>query len=195
MSDPRPAPDFLTVITNIAGIFPSLYSMLGSLFMLFAIIMAFSGLLDLAQSSDRQKKYVGTHQATGYSALVKILLAGVLATTAANANMFHIASSLFFDNTAIALISIDTYEPDSHANQAQVMTKIVLIGITQTIGILAIFKGIRVWAKASDKSGQDGFWHGFLYILFGALCIQILRVVGVIQATLGFDFFKMVGLV
>jgi hypothetical protein len=195
MSDPRPAPDFLTIITNIAGIFPSIYSMLGSLFMLFALIMVFSGLLDLAQSSDKQKKYIGTHQASGYSAIIKILIAGILATTASNANMLHIASSIFFENTEIALISIDSYEPDVQVDQVQIMTKIVTIGIAQTLGILAIFKGLRIWAKASDKSSQDGFWHGFTYIIFGALLIQILRVVGVIQATIGFDFFKMVGLV
>lgn len=191
----HPVPNILTIMTNVAGVLPSLYSVIGAIFVLAGLVTAFSGVLDLAQSSDKQKKYFGTHQASGFSGFIKIIIAGLLVTTAANANMIHIASSLFFDNTQIAMISLESYEPWQEANPIQVLYKVLLLGLAQTLGLLGIFKGLRIWAKASDKSGQDGFWHGFAYIIFGALLIQFMRVIGVIQATIGFDFFKMVGLV
>lgn len=190
------APDFSVIMRNIASTFPSIHMMLAAIFMLMAAVTMFSAILDLAQSSDRQKKYVGTgHHASGWSAIAKIFIAGFMANLAANGQMINVVSSLFFSDNSFSLISIDSYVSSPDENEIQKYLRIVIIGVTQILGLIAVFKGLRIWAKASDKTGKEGFWHGFNYLIFGALCVQVAKVMGVVQATLGFDVFKMVGFV
>lgn len=190
------APDFSVIMKNIASTFPSIHMMLGAIFMLMAVVTVFSGILDFAQSSDRQKKYMGTsHHATGWSGIIKIVIGGFMANLAANGQMISVFSSLFFSDNSFSLISIDSYVSAPDENEIQKYLRIVIIGTTQVLGLVAVFKGLRIWAKVSDKTSREGFWHGFNYIVFGALCVQVARVLGVIQATIGFDVFKMVGFV
>lgn len=188
-------PDFSVIMGNIANTLPSVFSVIAMAFMLLSFTMVFSGVMDLAQSTDKKKKYLGTHQATGWSGIIKILLGGVLANLAYSGDIAIVTSSIFFgDESDFTLMSIDSYVPSENENVVQKMVKVVLIGFTQVVGLLAIFKGIRIWAKASDKSGREGFWNGMNFIIFGTLCVQVARVMGVVQATIGFNFFKMIGL-
>lgn len=187
-------PDFAAIIQNITSTFPSIYSMLGSVFMLMAFVTAFSGLLDLAQASDRQKKYFGVgHHATAWSGIFKLFIAGFMATFAANGQMISIVSSIFWTDNSHALVSIDSYVSANSEDPIKKYLHITFIGFTQILGLVSIFKGLRIWAKAADKTGKEGFWHGFNYLVFGTLCIQIAKVIGTIQATLGYNFFKMIG--
>lgn len=190
------APDFSVIMKNIASTFPSIHMMLAAIFMLMAAVTIFSGILDLAQSSDRQKKYVGTgHHASAWSGIAKIIIAGFMANLAVNGQMISVVSSVFFSDNSFSLISIDSYISSPEENEIQKYLRIVIIGITQMLGLIAVFKGLRIWAKVSDRTGKEGFWHGVNYLIFGTLCIQVAKVMGVIQATIGFDVFKMVGFV
>lgn len=189
-------PDFAVIMKNIASTFPSIYTMLAAVFMLMAFITAFSALLDLAQASDRQKKYFGVgHHATAWSGIFKLFIAGFMANFAADGQMISIVSSIFFDDYSHSLVSIDSYVAASTVDPMKKYLHIIFIGFTQILGLVAIFKGLRIWAKAADKTGREGFWHGFNYLVFGTLCIQVARVIATIQSTLGYDFFKMIGFI
>ena len=189
-------PDFAVIMKNIVSTFPSIYTMLAAVFMLMAFVTAFSALLDLAQASDRQKKYFGVgHHATAWSGIFKLFIAGFMANFAANGQMISIVSSIFFDDYSHPLVSIDSYVAATDVDPMKKYLHITFIGFTQILGLVAIFKGLRIWAKAADKTGREGFWHGFNYLVFGTLCIQVARVIGTIQSTLGYDFFKMIGFV
>lgn len=196
MAEVSVTPDFADVLTNIAETLPSIYMVLGGFFFLIGFAMIFSGVMDLAQSTEKNKRYLG-HQATGLSGIIKILLGGVMANFAANGDAAVMVSSIFFGREGMdfALVSIDSYQGPNDETIVSKNVKIVLFGLAQVVGLIAIFKGLRIWSKASDKSGKDGFWNGVNYIIFGTLCVQAASVLGVIQKTLGFEFFKMVGLV
>lgn len=170
--------------------------MLAAIFMLMAVITVFSAILDFAQASDKQKKYMGAGQhATAWSGIAKLFIAGFMANLAANGQMISVVSSLFFSDNNFALISIDSYVSSPDENEIQKYLRIVIIGATQILGLVAVFKGLRIWAKAADKTGREGFWHGFNYLVFGTLCVQVAKVMGVVQATIGFNVFKMIGFV
>lgn len=189
-------PDFADILKNIASTFPSIYTMLGAVFMLMAFVTVFSALMDLVQASDKKKKYFGAaQQATATGAFLKIIVAGFMATFAANGQMISVVSSIFFSDNSHTLISIDSYVQSSDESAVQMYLRIIFIGFSQILGLIAIFKGLRIWSKAADKTGKEGFWHGFNYLIFGTLCIQVAKVLGVIQATIGYDIFKLVGLV
>ena len=192
MADSKP--DFAVFVGNIAELLPSIYSVLGMFFMLVAFGMAFSAILDFAQAGERNKKYLGTHQATALSGIVKLLIAGALANFATNGQAAEVMSSFFFNDNSFTLVSIDSYVSDAQENHVQKLTKIVIIGVTQILGLIAIFKGLRIWAKASDRSGKESAWHGLNYLIFGTLCVQVAQVMGIINNTFSFNFFSMIGL-
>lgn len=186
--------DFGVFVQNIAELLPSIYSVLGVIFMVIAFGMAFSAIVDFAQAGEKNKKYLGTHQASAVSGLIKLIIAGALANFASHGQAGAILSSMFFDHNSFTLISIDSYVGNESENHVQKLTKIVIIGMTQVVGLIGIFKGLRIWAKASDRSGKESAWHGLNYLIFGTLCIQVAQVMGVINNTIGFNFFKMIGL-
>lgn len=186
--------DFGVFVGNIAELLPSIYTLLGALFMLIAFGMTFSAIIDFAQAGEKNKKYLGTHQSSALSGIVKLIIAGALANFASNGQAASIMSSIFFDQNAFSLISIDSYVAAANENHVQRLTKIVLIGMTQVLGLIGIFKGLRIIAKASDRSGKESAWHGLNYLIFGTLCVQVAQVMGVINNTIGFNFFKMIGL-
>lgn len=186
--------DFGVFVKNIAELLPSIYSVLGIIFMVIAFGMAFSAIIDFAQAGEKNKKYLGTHQASAMSGLIKLIIAGALANFASHGQAAAIMSSVFFDNNSFTLISIDSYVGNESENHVQKLTKIVIIGMTQVVGLIGIFKGLRIWAKASDRSGKETAWHGLNYLIFGTLCIQVAQVMGLINNTIGFNFFKMIGL-
>lgn len=187
--------DYLTFAKNIASLLPSVYSLLGALFMLVAFGMTFSAIVDFAQASEKNKKYLGTHQASALSGIVKLIIAGVLANFAYNGQAATVLSSIFFTVNDFQLVSIDSYVARPNENLAQKYSQIIIFGVTQAIGLIAIFKGLRIWAKASDRSSRESAWHGLNYVIFGTLAIQIQQVLAVITNTIGFNFFSMIGLV
>lgn len=188
-------PDFTQVMQNIAGIFPSIYLALGALAMLMAFLLAFGGVVDLAQSSDHNKKFFGTNQASLTSGLVKLVLAGLLANFANSGQLVALVSESFFGGTgAFELVSLDSYTPDSTLNEMQRNIQVVVLSLTQTVGIIAVLKGVRVWAKASDKSGQEGILTGLAYVIAGTLCIQISLVIKVVEQTLGYNLLSFFGM-
>lgn len=186
--------DFRVFVRNIAELLPSIYMVLGSFFVLVAFFMVFSAIIDFAQAGEKNKKYLGTHQASGVSGIIKLIIAGALFNFADNGQAGTVLSSIFFDQNAFSLVSIDSYVTNHSENEVQMLTKIVIIGVTQVVGLIAIFKGLRIWAKASDRSGKESVSHGLNYLIFGTLCIQVTQVLGVINNTVGFNFFKMIGL-
>lgn len=187
-------PDFAVFVENIAELLPSIYSLLAAFFMLVAFMMAFSAIMDYAQAGEKNKKYLGTHHATALSGTVKLLIAGALANFAVNGQAAEVVSSFFFNENSFSLISIDSYVSDAQENHVQKLTKIVIIGVTQVVGLIGVFKGLRIWARAADRSGKESAWHGLNYLIFGTLCIQVTQVMGVVNNTFSFNFFKMIGL-
>lgn len=189
-------PDLTIIMTNIVNTFPSIYRMLAWVFIFFSLLVVFDGILDLAASTDRKRKYFGGRtQPTGWSGLAKIIIAGFIFNLASNGQMISITSSIFFSDYSYTLVTLENFQDSGNGNELSKITRIAMIGFTQIVGIVAVFKGLLVWIKASDGTGRETFWHGAAYILFGTLCVQIGRFLGAIQATLGFDFFKMIGLV
>lgn len=187
--------DYITFTKNIASLLPSIYSLLGALFMLVAFGMAFSAIIDFAQAGEKNKKYLGTHQASALSGVIKLIIAGVLANFAYNGQAATVFSSVFFWTNEFELVSIDSYVSSPNENLAQKYSQIIIFGVTQAIGLIAIFKGLRIWAKASDRSGRESAWHGLNYVIFGTLAVQIQQVLAVISNTIGFNFFSMIGLI
>lgn len=187
--------DYIVFARNIASLLPSVYSLLGAIFMLVAFWMAFSAIIDFAQAGEKNKKYLGTHQASAMSGIVKLIIAGVLFNFASNGQAIHVFSSAFFTVNEFQLVSIDSYVDNHDGNLAQKYSQIIIFGVTQALGLYAIFKGLRIWAKASDRSGRETVGHGLSYVIFGTLCVQIQQVLAVITNTIGFNFFSMIGLV
>lgn len=187
--------DYITFTKNIASLLPSVYSLLGALFMLVAFWMAFHAIVDFAQAGEKNKKYLGTHQSSALSGVIKLIIAGVLANFAYNGQAATVFSSVFFSVNEFELVSIDSYVDQATMNLAQKYSQIIIFGVTQAIGLIAIFKGLRIWAKASDRSSRESAWHGLNYVIFGTLAVQIQQVLAVITNTIGFNFFSMIGLV
>lgn len=186
--------DFKIFVQNIAELLPSIYSLLSSFFILIALGMTFWALVDFAQAGEKNKKYLGTHQASAASGIVKLLVAGALGNFGTNGQAGSVMASVFFNQHKMELISIDSYVGHADENPVQVLTKIVIIGMTQIVGLIAIYKGLRILSRAADRSGKEGAWHGVNYLIFGTLCIQVTQVIGIVNNTVGFNFFKMVGL-
>lgn len=190
------APDFVQVARNIAATLPSFYSVLGYMFIAIALAMVFSGILDLIHAGDKKKKMMGTsHGAGAWSGIVKIFVGGLLGSFADNGVIVHMMNSVLFGNIGYELLSLDSYVPGkTGTTEEQQLIRIILVGFTQVIGMISVFKGLRSWVKAADKTGKESFWHGVMYIIFGVLCIQMIPTLALMERTLGFSFLSMVGL-
>lgn len=188
-------PDFEQIMYNVSSIFPSIYAALGALVMLMAVFMAFSGVVDLAQTGEKNKKFFGTNQASMVSGIVKLVLAGLMANFAYSGELVALVSEGFFGGDgSFELVSIDSYSPEAPLNQLQRSIQIVLISLTQTVGIIAIIKGIRVWYRASDRSGRESTVTGLSYIIAGVLCVQVMLVIKVVENTLGYNLLGFFGM-
>ncbi len=186
--------EFSKVLENIAGTFPSVYSIIGVVFVVAGLLATFSALLDLLQLSEPHKKYLGVHQPTGTGVIIKLFVAGFMMNFALSGQMANIISSMFFTDNTFDLVSIDTYVSDASETAVTKFSKIIVYGFMQAVGMVSIFKGLRIWSKSADRSSRETAWHGFALLVYGTLCMQFGQVLGVIQRTLGFDLFSLIGL-
>ena len=188
------APNFVTILANIAEFIPLFYKTVAAFVIFFAIWVAFLGILDLAHASTQKRHFSTSQHASGWGGIGKLLIAGVLLNFAVSGQVITVGSSLFFENNTYTFMSLDSYVPSANDSELKKYLLIVMIGFTQAVGVLAIFKGLRLWVKATSREVQNGFTHGCAYLIFGVLCVQIGRVIGVVQASIGYNFLKLIGL-
>lgn len=187
------SPNVVEILANIAGIIPHIYTTLGYVVILYSIWMTIDGLLDMGHAARKKHRFSGSNNGTALGGFFKLIIAGLLLTLAVDGSVISIGSSLFFPDNSHSFISIDTYVSDGSENELKKMMRIVVIGFTQIVGVFTIFKGLRTWSKAADKEIKNGFAQGAGYLVAGILCVQVARVIGVVQATVGFNFLNMVG--
>lgn len=187
------APDFGVILNNVAQIFPPIYFALAGLLLVMAIVLVFSALVDMAQVGDPNKKYFGTAQPSFAGALIKLMIAGVMASFAASGDLIAIISHGLFGVTQFELVSIDSYDAGQNEDAIRRGIRIVIISLTQCVGIIAIIKGLRVWAKCADKSGKESAMQGLGFIIAGVLCVQVALVVQIVEQTLGYKLTQLIG--
>ncbi|HCV3190438.1 TPA: hypothetical protein OV554_003580, partial [Acinetobacter baumannii] len=118
-------PDLTIIMTNIVNTFPSIYRMLGWVFIFFSLLVIVDGILDLAASTDRKRKYFGGRtQPTGWGGLAKIIIAGFIFNLAANGQMISVASSVFFSDYSFTLVTLENFQDNGNGNELTKITRI-----------------------------------------------------------------------
>lgn len=190
-------PEFQTFMQNVADALPSTYSMIMSVFVLIGLFTAFSGVMDLAQSADKHKKHFPSGKTPSYwGGVAKILIAGCMCMMGTNLEWVSVASSVYMgESSSFDLVTIESYVPsDANESVETRLTKTAILGVSQIVGILAVFRGLRMWAKISDGTSRDSAWHGFAYMVFGSMCVQLSYMGQLVENTLGFNFFSIIGI-
>lgn len=185
---------FEQVMENLACTLPSLYAIATVFFIVGGLWLTFFAILDLAQLSESRRKYLGTQQPSGAGVIIKLFVAGLMLNFALSGQTANVISSMFFSDNSYQLITIESYVSDPEESAVQRLTRITLFGFMQVVGIIAIFKGLRVFAKISDRSSQESGWHGAAYLIYGTLCMQFAKVLSVIENTIGFSVFSILGI-
>lgn len=195
--DDLTTPEFATFMRNVAEALPSTYTMLMTVFVLCGLFVAFSGVMDLVQSADKHKKHFAAGKSPTYwGGVFKIIIAGCMCMMGTNLEMVSVAASVYMGESAnFDLVTIESYVPSSENESVETkLTKVALLGIAQIVGIVAVFRGLRIWAKISDGTSRESAWHGFAYMIFGSMCVQLGWMGKLVENTLGFNFFSIIGL-
>lgn len=186
--------NFEQVMENLAGTLPSMYAIATVFFIVSGLWLSFFAVLDLAQLSESRKRYLGTHQPTGVGVIIKLVVAGLMLNFALSGQTANVISSMFFSDNSYQLITIESYVSDPEESSIQRLSRILIFGFMQVVGIIAIFKGLRIFAKLSDRSARESGWQGVAFLVYGTLCIQFDKVLTVIENTIGFNLFSILGI-
>lgn len=189
-------PEFQAFMQNVVDTLPSTYTMIMSVFVLIGLITVFSGVMDLAQSTDKNKKHFAAGKMPTYwGGVSKILIGGIMCMMGTNLEWVSVAASVYMGTDAnFELVSVESYLPASEVESLETrLTKIALLGVAQIVGIIAVFKGLRIWSKIADGSSRESGWHGFAYMIFGSMCVQLAWMGQLVENTLGFNFFSIIG--
>lgn len=194
------APNFTIVLKNIAAIFPGLQLAMGYVFILIACIMVYNAFMDLvymAISRNHPSVIFGKRSANGgfVGVVIKLLCAGFIINFVTLGELGNIASSLFLgDDHSYVLVNIQNYVPQKNESDGQKYAMICILSLAQTMGFYAIFKGVRMASAISDRTSRASPWHALLFVIAGAACLQITKVLAIIQNTLGFNVLHLFGI-
>ncbi|WP_436899610.1 type VI secretion protein [Acinetobacter gyllenbergii] len=127
--------------------------------------------------------------------LTKMIIAVVLAQLGLNLQLVDVMGSLMSDTTPAAVTYYDYSKNVGSSYTAELnLTVLVLIGVCQLVGLLALMKGLFIWRDNSDGIGKASNAQGFVYLIGGMLAYKIEEVHALLATIFGLDFFKIIGL-
>ncbi len=127
--------------------------------------------------------------------LTKVIIAVVLAQLGLNLQLVDVMGSFLNDTTPDAVTYYDYAQNVGNTYTAEMnLTVLVLIGVSQLVGLLALVKGLLIWRDNSDGIGKSTNAQGFVYLIGGMLAYKIEDVHALFATVFGLDFFKIIGL-
>lgn len=188
------------VLKNIASIIPGFQVTMAYVFVFVACCMILNGFMDLMHLTSNKHNPskifgVGTSSGGALGAAVQIFIGGFIINFASQGELGQILSSVFFgENNTYRMININNYAPSEAISDSTRYARVLIFGLVQTMGVLAIFKAMRMAAAIARKTSKTSPWTAIKVALAGALCLQIFDVLDLVENTIGFSFFHVIGL-
>lgn len=189
-------PDFIQMLMNIGQVIPSTIGMIRYVIIFIGFLMVINAVIDiyLANQATTTKFVSVRHQPTFAGATVRIFIGGAMAALGLSLHMVGVASSIFMgDHTPTQLLTLGDYIPDNQPGAEFMVVKSVVVGLLQAVGIVAIAKGLVIWNEVSKGTSKHSGWHGFNFIILGAIAFQSVWFQDMVANTIGYNIFEMIG--
>ncbi|MDC5278006.1 type VI secretion protein [Acinetobacter baumannii] len=127
-------------------------------------------------------------------AIAKLFIGVLMGTLGAQLQLVDVLGTLISDTTPPAVTWADYQQIGTGAAEEAKLTVLVIVGIMQFFGLLAVAKGLTIWRDNADGIAKQSVSQGFWFMVGGMLAYKI-EVVHHLAATIfGLDFFKIIGI-
>ncbi|WP_173912859.1 type VI secretion protein [Acinetobacter sp. Marseille-Q1618] len=190
--------DFIQVLQNSGTLIVASITIARYLCVVLGFIVFVRAILDMIAVSDpvNATRFMTTvRRPSASGVVVKLIIAMLLVQLGLNLQLVDVMGSLLNDTRPNAVTYYDYSQTVGNSYTAELsLTILVVIGICQLVGIMAMIKGLLIWRDNSDGIGKSSNAQGFVYILGGMLSYKIEDVHALVATIFGLDFFKIIGL-
>ncbi|MGQ1269962.1 type VI secretion protein (plasmid) [Acinetobacter baumannii] len=132
---------------------------------------------------------------SAFGASMKLIIAAFLCTLGLRLQLLDIVGSLISDTTPAGVTYYDytQYTGSSYTDELN-LAVLVIIGVLQFFGLLAIGRGLWIWRDNADGIAKLSVGQGTMFMIGGMLAYKVEVVHAFLASWFGLDFFKIIGL-
>jgi hypothetical protein len=185
-------PDLIDVLINVGVVIPPLIMLLQGIAALTGLYLVASSLIEIwGVTHDNAMKYVAGRQKYSVGSALVTMFIGSILLAMGTLEMVGIMSRTLTGNYVDSRITANSLSytqagTNGLAEKAQIAT-LVLLGIMQLVGFIAMIKGWLTINQYYNQQGQAGLGQAFGWIIGGVLAWNFKWFSDVINNTIGFN--------
>jgi len=187
-------PDLMEVLINIGAIVPSVIMMLQGIAALIGLYLVSISLVEIwGVTHDNAMKYVAGRQRFSIGSALISMLIGSMLLSMGTLELVGVLSRTLTGDYASSRITAEAlaYTNNGGLTEKVQIATLVLLGIMQIIGFIAMIKGWLTVNQYYNQQGQVGIGHAMGWIIGGVLAWNFKWFSDLINNTVGFEVIRL----
>jgi len=179
--------DLMSVLVRLGDVVPSMIMLLQSIIGLIGLWLTSGALVELwgAHNPNANKYLAGNRQFSTASALVQLVIGGVLAAMSTLQLVGVLSRTLTEDFASSRFL---TYTPaDNSFDEQRLAAMAAILGIMQVVGLIAMVKGWLTINSHVKGQSKTGYGMAFAWLIGGVICWNFKWFTDVLNCTVGFN--------